>query len=104
MNFVTLARLVALGGALVAAPAFADQALANANNCMACHSMERKLVGPAYKEVAAKYTGQKDAADKLALKIMKGGSGVYGAVAMPANTQVNDAEALKLATWILGIK
>ena len=104
MNFVTLARLVALGGALVAAPAFADQALANAKNCMACHSMERKLVGPAYKEVAAKYTGQKDAADKLALKIMKGGSGVYGAVAMPANTQVNDAEALKLATWILGIK
>ena len=104
MNFVTLARLVALGGALVAAPAFADQALANAKNCMACHSMERKLVGPAYKEVAAKYTGQKDAADKLALKIMKGGSGVYGAVAMPANTQVNDAEALKLAAWILGIK
>ena len=104
MNFVTLARLVALGGALVAAPAFADQALANAKNCMACHSMERKLVGPAYKEVAAKYTGQKDAADKLAVKIMKGGSGVYGAVAMPANTQVNDAEALKLATWILGIK
>ena len=104
MNFVTLARLVALGGALVAAPAFADQALANAKNCMACHSMERKLVGPAYKEVAAKYTGQKDAADKLAVKIMKGGSGVYGAVAMPANTQVNDAEAHKLATWILGIK
>ena len=104
MNFVTLARLVALGGALVAAPAFADQALANAKNCMSCHAMERKLVGPAYKEVAAKYTGQKDAADKLAVKIMKGGSGVYGAVAMPANTQVNDAEALKLATWILGIK
>ena len=104
MNFVTLARLVALGGALVAAPAFADQALATAKNCMACHSMERKLVGPAYKEVAAKYTGQKDAADKLAVKIMKGGSGVYGAVAMPANTQVNDAEAHKLANWILGIK
>ena len=104
MNFVTLARLIAFGGALAAAPAFADQALATAKNCMSCHSVERKLVGPSYKEVAAKYSGQKDAADKLAVKIMKGGSGVYGAVAMPANTQVTDAEALKLASWILGFK
>ena len=104
MNFVTLARLIALGGALVGAPAFADQALATAKNCMSCHSVERKLVGPSYKEVATKYSGQKDAADKLAVKIMKGGSGVYGAVAMPANTQVSDAEALKLASWILGFK
>ena len=104
MNFVTLARLIALGGALAAAPAFADQALATAKNCMSCHSVERKLVGPSYKEVATKYSGQKDAADKLAVKIMKGGSGVYGAVAMPANTQVNDADAHKLAAWILGMK
>ena len=104
MNFVTLARLIALGGALTGAPAFADQALATAKNCMSCHSVERKLVGPSYKEVATKYSGQKDAADKLAVKIMKGGSGVYGAVAMPANTQVTDAEALKLASWILGFK
>ena len=104
MNFVTLARLIALGGAFAVAPALADQALATAKNCMSCHSVERKLVGPAYKEVAAKYSGQKDAADKLAVKIMKGGSGVYGAVAMPANTQVADAEALKLASWILGFK
>ena len=104
MNFVTLARLIALGGVVAAAPAFADQALATAKNCMSCHSVERKLVGPSYKEVATKYSGQKDAADKLAVKIMKGGSGVYGAVAMPANTQVTDAEALKLASWILGFK
>ena len=104
MNFVTLARLLALAGALAVTPAFADQALATAKNCMSCHSAERKLVGPAYKEVAAKYSGQKDAADKLAVKIMKGGSGVYGAVAMPANTQVTDAEAHKLASWILGFK
>ena len=104
MKLVTLARLIALGGALVAAPAFADQALANAKNCMSCHTVERKLVGPSYKEVATKYAAQKDAADKIAVKIMKGGSGVYGAVAMPANTQVNEAEALKLANWILSLK
>ena len=88
----------------VAAPALADQALATAKNCMACHAVDKKLVGPAYKEVAAKYTGQKDAVDKLAAKIMKGGSGVYGPVPMPANTQVNEAEAKKLAAWVLTLK
>jgi len=88
----------------VTAPAFADQALATAKNCMACHAVANKLVGPAYKDVAKKYAGQKDAADKLASKIMKGGSGVWGAVPMPANTQVNEAEAKKLAAWVLSLK
>lgn len=83
------------------APALADQALATSKNCMACHAMEKKLVGPSYKDVAKKYAGQKDAADKLATKIMKGGSGVWGAIPMPANPQVNDADAKKLAAWIL---
>ena len=104
MKLVTLAKLIAFSGVLATVPAFADQALAAAKNCMSCHTVERKLVGPSYKEVAAKYVAQKDAADKLAVKIMKGGSGVYGAVAMPANTQVNDAEAHKLAAWILSLK
>lgn len=85
----------------VAAPAMADLALATSKNCMACHAVDKKLVGPAYKDVAAKYAGQKDAADKLAAKILKGGSGVWGPVPMPANTQVNDAEAKKLAAWVL---
>lgn len=85
----------------VAAPAMADLALATSKNCMACHAIDKKLVGPAYKDVAAKYAGQKDAADKLAAKIMKGGSGVWGPVPMPANTQVNEAEAKKLAAWVL---
>lgn len=85
----------------VAAPAMADLALATSKNCMACHAVDKKLVGPAYKEVAAKYAGQKDAADKLAAKIIKGGSGVWGPVPMPANTQVNEAEAKKLAAWVL---
>ncbi len=88
----------------VAAPALADQALATAKNCMACHAVDKKLVGPAYKEVAAKYAGQKDAADKLALKIQKGGSGVWGPVPMPANPQVTEAEAKKLAAWVLTLK
>ena len=87
-----------------AAPAFADQALATAKNCMACHAVDKKLVGPAYKEVAAKYAADKSAADKLAVKILKGGSGVWGAVPMPANAQVNEAEAKKLAAWVMAQK
>jgi cytochrome c len=87
--------------ASVIAPAFADQALATSKNCMACHAVDKKLVGPAYKDVAKKYAGQKDAVDKLAAKIMKGGSGVWGAIPMPANTQVNEADAKKLAAWVL---
>ncbi|MDO8448244.1 MAG: c-type cytochrome [Rhodoferax sp.] len=85
----------------LAAPAFADQALATSKNCMACHAVDKKLVGPSYKDVAKKYAGQKDAADKLAAKIIKGGSGVWGPVPMPANAQVNEADAKKLAVWVL---
>lgn len=87
--------------AVLSAPALADQALATAKNCMACHAVDKKLVGPSYKEVAAKYAGQKDAVDKLAAKIVKGGSGVWGPVPMPANAQVNEADAKKLAAWVL---
>ena len=87
--------------AAVTAPALADQALATAKNCMACHAVDKKLVGPSYKEVAAKYAGQKDAVDKLAVKIIKGGSGVWGPVPMPANAQVNEADARKLAAWVM---
>jgi cytochrome c len=100
-NLLLLA-IVSVAG--VSTPAWADQALATAKNCMACHALDRKLVGPAYKDVAAKYAGDKYAVDKLASKIQKGGSGVWGPVPMPANTQVNDAEAKKLAAWVLTIK
>src|SRR6476646_9252589 len=97
--------LIVLASAVVlAGPALADQALATAKNCMACHAIDKKLVGPAYKEVAAKYAGQAGAVDKLAAKIMKGGSGVWGPVPMPANTQVNEAEAKQLAAWVLTLK
>ena len=91
-------------GSAVAAPALADQALATAKNCMACHAVDKKLVGPSYKDVAAKYASDKGAVDKLAAKIIKGGSGVWGPVPMPANAQVNEAEAKKLAAWVLSQK
>jgi cytochrome c len=90
--------------ALVATPAFANPDLAQKKNCMACHAIDKKLVGPSYKDVAAKYAGQAGAADKLAAKIVKGGSGVWGAVPMPANPQVNEAEAKQLAAWVLTLK
>ena len=104
MKNAFFAHLVVVAAVLVATPAFADQALATAKNCMACHAVDKKLVGPAYKEVATKYAGQKDAVDKLAAKIIKGGSGVYGPVPMPANTQVNEADAKTLAAWVLSLK
>jgi cytochrome c len=90
--------------AAATAPALADTALATAKNCMACHATDKKLVGPSYKDVAAKYAGDKSAVDKLAGKIQKGGTGVWGPVPMPANTQVTEAEAKKLAAWVLTIK
>ena len=90
--------------AVVATPVMADLALATAKNCMACHAVDKKVVGPAYKDVAAKYAGQKDAAAKLAEKIQKGGSGVWGPVPMPANTTVNADEAKQLAAWVLSLK
>ena len=86
------------------APAIADQALATSKSCMACHAVERKLVGPSFKDIATKYAGQGDAATNLAGKIIKGGSGVWGPVPMPANNQVSEADAQKLATWVLGLK
>ena len=91
-------------GAVTLTPALADEALAKAKNCMACHAVANKLVGPAYKDVAKKYAGDASAADKLATKIIKGGSGVWGAVPMPANPQVSEAEAKKLAAWVLSQK
>lgn len=91
----------ALAAVLAAAPAFADQKLATEKNCMTCHAIDKKVVGPAYKDVAAKYAGQKDAVEKLAVKVVKGGQGTWGPVPMPANAQVSDAEAKKLVAWIL---
>jgi len=102
MKFVTAS--ISLCTLFVSASAFAQSDLAQKKNCMACHAIDKKLVGPAYKDVAAKYAGQKDAVDKLAQKVMKGGAGVWGAVPMPANPQVTDAEAKQLVQWIMTLK
>jgi cytochrome c len=91
-------------GALASNAALANADLAKAKNCMACHSVSSKVVGPAFKDVAAKYAGQKDAEDKLTRKVLKGGSGVWGAVPMPANAQVSEAEARTLVKWVLSLK
>lgn len=92
-----------LTAATVVAPAWADQALAQKKNCMACHAVDKKVVGPAYQEVAKKYAGQ-DVTAKLATKVMKGGSGAWGVVPMPANPQVSQAEAETLVKWIMSLK
>ena len=97
----------ALGAAVfaaAAAPAMADEAMAKAKNCMACHAVDKKMVGPGYKEVAKKYAADPKAVDMLATKIQKGGSGVWGAIPMPPNANVNADEAKKLATWIMSLK
>jgi cytochrome c len=96
--------LIASLAAVIAAPAFANADLAQKKSCLACHAADKKLVGPSYKDVAAKYAGQKDAVAKLAEKIQKGGVGAWGQVPMPANPQVNAEEAKQLATWVMSIK
>ncbi|QTD47403.1 c-type cytochrome [Ottowia testudinis] len=90
--------------AAIAAPAMADEALAKSKNCMACHAVDKKLVGPAYKDVAAKFAKDPGAVAMLADRIQKGSSGVWGAVPMPPNANVNADEAKKLATWVMSLK
>ena len=99
-----VATLIAAMAGIAVVPAYAQADLAQKKNCMACHGIDKKVVGPAYKEVAAKYAGQKDAVDKLAQKVVKGGAGVWGAVPMPANPQVTEAEAKQLVQWIMTLK
>jgi cytochrome c len=90
--------------AVVSTPAMADEALAKSKNCMACHAIDKKVVGPAYKDVAKKFAGQKDAVDVLSNAILKGSKGVWGPVPMPPNAQVSEAEAKTLATWVMSLK
>lgn len=94
--------MFAVAGAVAMAPeAMADEALAKKYNCTACHQIDKKSVGPAYKEVAKKYKGQADAVAKLSGKVKKGGSGVWGKIPMPPNANVPDAEIQKLVKWVM---
>lgn len=88
-------------GASYAVDATAAKALAQKSACLACHAADKKLVGPSYKDVAAKHKGQADALEKVAARIKSGGSGMYGPVPMPAQPNLKDDELKLLAGWIL---
>lgn len=92
-----------LGFAALQSPVFADQALAQKSNCLACHQVANKVVGPSFKDIAKKYAG-KDASATLVGKVKGGGSGAWGAIPMPANPQLSDDDAKKLVSWILSMK
>lgn len=98
---LTLAALALTAAAL---PALANEELAKKNACTACHGIDKKLVGPAYKEVAAKYKGNAKAEALLVEKVKKGGVGVWGQVPMPPNAALKDEDAKTLVKWILAIK
>jgi cytochrome c len=102
MKLIKLAApaLVAVG-VMVSAPAMADLALAKKSNCMSCHMVDKKMVGPSYQDVAKKYAGNADAPKMLAEKVKKGGKGTWGQIPMPPNAAVKDADIEKLVKWIL---
>ncbi|TXI73998.1 MAG: c-type cytochrome [Dechloromonas sp.] len=95
--------MMAAAGIVMTGQAHADEALAKAKNCMSCHAVDKKLVGPAYKDVAAKYKADKGAVATLAAKIKAGGKGNWGEIPMPPNN-VTPEEATKLATWVMAQK
>ena len=94
--------LIAATLLLAAAPAMADEALAKSKGCTACHDVKKKLVGPAYADVAKKHKGEKDGQAAMVASILKGSSGKYGPIPMPPN-KVTDDEAKKLAAWIASL-
>ena len=98
-------KIILIAGAalLLAGPAQASQDLAKAKNCMTCHAIDKKIVGPAYKDIAAKRAAEKGAEAALTAKIKAGSKGEWGQVPMPANN-VTDAEAATLAKWVLAQK
>lgn len=103
MKLVTIA--ITAASLMFGAQAMADQALAQKSGCLACHQIDKKVVGPAFKDVAAKYKGNKAAEAKLDEKVKKGGSGVWGPVPMPPNSpHVSDADIKTLVHWVLSLK
>lgn len=91
-------------GFAFAGSALASEELAKSKNCLVCHQIDAKRVGPSYKDVAQKYAGQAEAETMLINKVMKGGGGNWGGMPMPANPQVSPEEAKTLVQWILGLK
>jgi cytochrome c len=101
IQLMSAAVLTLFSGAALAQNAAAAKALAAKSACLACHAVDKKLVGPAFKEVAAKHAGQADALEKVSARIKSGGAGLYGPVPMPAQAQLKDDELKLLAGWIL---
>lgn len=95
---------ILLGLALLASPTYASEELLKKHMCIACHNVDKKIVGPAYKDVAKKYRGQKDAVAYLSDKIRNGGKGVWGPIPMMPNAKVTEQEAKALATYIINLK
>ena len=100
MKFAALALTIA-AGAIASMPAQASEELAKKYMCMTCHTVEKKLVGPSYQDVAAKYKGDKAAEAKLVDKVKKGGVGVWGQIPMPPNDKVPEADLKALVKWVL---
>ena len=92
---------LALTSLLISTPIYASKEIASKNACLGCHAVDKKVVGPAFKDIAAKYKGQPDAVEKLAKKVRVGGSGVWGPVPMPANAALSDADAKTVVKWVL---
>ncbi len=101
---VTLVMAALAAPASAALDNAAGQAMMQKDGCVACHAIDKKLIGPAYQDVAAKYKGDKDAVAKLSTKVKNGGSGVWGSIPMPPNSGVSDADIKNLVTWILTLK
>ena len=99
-----LSLLAAVSLSALSGTASANLDLAKAKNCTACHAVDKKLIGPSYKDVAAKYASDKDAVAKLAKKVREGGVGAWGQIPMPANPQVNADEATALVKWVMSQK
>jgi cytochrome c len=104
MMFVAGSALLAAGSANAVLETPAAEALMKKYGCAACHQIDKKVIGPAYTDVAAKYKGDKDAVAKLSKKVKEGGAGVWGAIPMPPNATVPDADIKELVTWILTLK
>ena len=97
-------HVVLVVGLIAAFPALANEELAKKHACFACHTVDKKLVGPSYKDVAAKYRSDKDAPAKLAQKVKNGSQGVWGSIPMPPNSAVPDADINALVKWVLSQK
>ncbi len=104
MKTLVTSLLVSAAMLAFAGNTLASEALAKKHNCLACHAIDKKLVGPSYQDVAAKYKGDAGAEAKLVTKVKNGGSGAWGQVPMPPNATVPEADIKTIVKWVLSIK